>query len=165
MTLETCHLYVIRLLEVLISGPEVYLFRIDPDARVWRTFSSLPGFSSLFGTLETISEHYRSEILTPPNVQGGCIGMTRDVAEEILGSGVLSHKNCAVDYSRTWARCTDMLCRAAAGDFADDHVLSWAAHQLHIPIIDSPEIRSRWRIQVDNSDLRYAVTHPHKISS
>ncbi len=165
MTLATCHLYVERLLNILLDGPEEYLFRIDPDTRVWRPFISLPAFSCLFGTLESISENYRSEIMTPPNVQGGCIGMTRDVAQEIRNSGIIGYQNCTVDYANTWARCTDMLCCASSGSFADDYVLSWAADQLNIPILDSPEIRSRWRIQVDNTGLRYAVTHPHKVAN
>lgn len=163
MALPTCHRYVTRLLDALLDGPEEYLFRIDPDAQVWRPFRRLPAFTALFGTLETVSEGQRDEITVPANVQGGCLGLTRDAAEEIRASGVLTYRSCAVDYAATWARCADMRSCAAAGTFCDDFVLSWAAHQRDVPIIESAEIRSRHRRRVENPDLRYAVTHPHKL--
>jgi hypothetical protein len=162
MTLPHTQQYVQRLLRHLLDGPELYLFRIDPDARVWRRFSELPAFSSVFGTLETISEGYRDEILTPANVQGGCLGLTHDAASEILSSGVLTHESCASNFRQTWARCRDQVSAAETGLFCDDFVLSWAAHQLAIPIVEAREIRSRWRRPVHNEDLRYAITHPHK---
>ena len=163
MTLQTCHLYVNRLLEHLLDGPEEYLFRIDPDTKLWRRVNALPAFSSLFGTLETISEYLRDEILVPANVQGGCIGMTRDAADELLSSGVLNHQSCVTDYKSTWARCADALAMAQKGTFADDFVLSWAAFRLGIPVVECEEIRSRWRRDTFNDDLRYAITHPHKL--
>jgi hypothetical protein len=164
MTLPHAHEYVARLLQHLVEGPEGYLFRIDPDVRIWRRFSELPAFTSVFGTLETITEGYRDEIRTPPNVQGGCLGFTHDAAREILGSGVLTYQNCAEDFRRTWARCRDQAAAATTGRFNDDYVISWAAHQCEIPIVDAKEIRSRWRRTIVNDDLRYAITHPHKLA-
>jgi hypothetical protein len=163
MQLETGHLHLRRMLTHMLAGDENYMFKIDPDTRVWRQFRRLPGFSSMFGTLETISEGYRAEIEVPANVQGGCMGMTRDAAEEILASGILSLENCGVRYKQTWARCRDMLTAAARRGFCDDFALSWAAHVCGIPIVECSEIRSRWRRSIENPESRYAITHPHKL--
>jgi hypothetical protein len=162
-SLETCHLYVLRLLRHLVDGEETYLLKIDPDTLVSRPIGALPTFSSLFGTLETITEGWKAEIRVPANVQGGCIGMTRDAAVEIFASGLLTHDNCAIRHKETWARCIDMERCAANDQFCDDFVLSWAAYMVGIPIVECSEIRSRWRRPIDNAHDRYAITHPHKL--
>ena len=164
MELSTCHLYVVRMLQALICGPETYLFKIDPDVRIWRRFRSLPAFTSMFGTLEYVSEAQCCEIRPPPNVQGGMIGMTNDAARCLVDSGIISHTNCTVRFSETWARCSDMIETALGGSFCDDFVLSWAASELSIPIINAPEIRSHWRKTPPDCDLRFAATHPHKLT-
>ena len=145
----------------MLAGDETYFFKIDRDTRVWRRFRCLPAFSSMFGTLETISEGCQAEIDVPANVQGGCMGMTRDAAEEMLSSGVLSLENCGVRYMQTWARCLDMHHLAARRAFCDDFALSWAAHACGVPIVECSEIRSRWRRPIENPGNRYAITHPH----
>jgi hypothetical protein len=161
--LETCHLYVRRLLTALADGAEAYCFKIDPDTAVWRRFTSLPAFSALFGTPETITEGRLAEIHGAPNVQGGCIGMTRDVVDDLLASDALSRENCVERHLATWARCDDMVRTAARGQFCDDFVLSWAARHIDVPICDHPEIKSRWR-RLPASPHAYAITHPHKLS-
>lgn len=160
--LSTCHLWVRRLLCALQQGSESYCFKIDPDTGVWRRFFSLPAFSSLFGTLETITEGYRDEILVPANVQGGCIGMTSDVVNAMLASDLLN-EDCATRCLETWARCRDMAVAVRSGAFSDDFIVSWLAHRLGVPLVESPDIRSRWRKTVANQDERYAITHPHKL--
>jgi hypothetical protein len=165
MTLYKGHLYVQRLLRSLLDGNEQYLFRIDPDVRVWRRLRMLPAFSCIFGTVETLSEGRRDEIRYPANVQGGCIGLTRDAAQEILDSGLLNAASCAQHCHDTWARCEDMRLTVSAGRISDDFVLSWAAAASGIPIAESPEIRSRWRLTPANVDDRYAITHPHKLTN
>lgn len=162
--LNTAHLWVARLLRHLLDGPETYLFKIDPDTHVWRKLRSLPSFTSLFGTLETVSEGCRAEIDVPANVQGGCIGMTRDAAAAMLSSRLLGRRSCAVDCHRTWARSVDMDLVVASGRFSQDFLISWLAHALEIPIVECPEIRSRWRRVIENPSKRYAITHPHKLS-
>src|SRR5258708_5059724 len=164
MARSTCHLYVNRLLQALLAGNEHYPFKIDPDTRVWRRFSLLPAFSSMFGTLETTTERRRDPISVPPNVQGGCLGITRDPAADILERRVINEQSCVTDYAQTWARCTDMLACAARGRCCDDFILSWAAHAVGLPLVGLEEIRSYCRRTVENDDLRYAVTHPHKQS-
>jgi hypothetical protein len=147
-----------------MPGPETYTFKIDPDTRVWRRFQRLPGFSSIFGTLETATEHRREEVRGAANVQGGCIGATRGAIAAILESGVVNYHSCTVDFARTWARCGDMTSAAARGIFCDDFVISWAAHEIGLPLVECAEIRSRWRSTVMNDDGRYAVTHPNKLA-
>lgn len=161
--LQTCHLWVDRILRSLLAGDETYLIKIDPDTGVWRRLSALPAFSSLFGTLETISEGHGAEIDVPANVQGGCMGITRDVVQEILSSGLLNEESCGKDYRKTWARCSDMIWMAENDRCGEDFVISWACYALRVPIVECPEIRCRWRRQVTNETLRYAITHPHKL--
>ena len=163
MRLGSAHLYVTRLLRALLAGPEPYLFKIDPDTKVWRRLDTCPEFTSVFGTLETMSEGMGREIRVPANVQGGCIGLTRDAAQAILDAGTLTESNCVRDHRKTWARCDDMIRSASRGRFSDDFVISWAAHQSGIPLVESSEIRSRWRRTPANDDGQYAVTHPHKL--
>src|ERR1043166_5544521 len=70
-----------RMLEIFLETPTRYLFKIDPDTAVHRRFKYLPLRSGVFGTLQCEEE--------TPSVQGGCMGLTRDVAEEILQSRML----------------------------------------------------------------------------
>lgn len=158
---DTCHLYVRRVLSVLAKGSETYCFKIDPDTGVWRRFRELPAFSCMFGTLETITEGRLAEIYGPPNVQGGCIGMTRDVVQTILYGDALTRESCVTRAKDTWARCEDMRRTVDNGQFCDDFVLSWVASQMGTHLLSHDEIRSRWR-RVDAERSTAAVGHPHK---
>jgi hypothetical protein len=160
--LRSCDRYVNRILNALHAGREAYCFKIDPDTKIWRRFRRLPASSAMFGTVETITEGGRDEILGAPNVQGGCIGMTRDVVDGILASGVINPLVCVATCHETWARCGDMKRCIASGLFCDDFILSWAAGEIGAPIVNMDEIRSRWRLPVSNGHERFAVTHPHK---
>jgi hypothetical protein len=91
--------------------------------------------------------------------------MTRDAALAILSSPDLSYESCTRDCLETWARCRDMESTVRRGSFCDDFVLSWLAHRARIPLVESSEIRSRWRRFVPNTTVRYAITHPHKLAS
>jgi hypothetical protein len=162
MAFETCHLYVSRMLQQGLAGGEQFLFRIDPDTRIWRRFGWLPGFPCAFGTLETITGAFQDRIRHPPNIQGGCLGLTRQVIQGILASDALSHQRC-VDGARTgWARCSDCEYIVSQGQMLDDFLISWAADAAGFPIIQHPEIGSFWRNAPDNSGRPFAVTHPHK---
>ena len=70
-----------RMLVMFLEKPTRYLFKIDPDTVIHRRFKYLPVRSGLFGTLQL--EH------VTPSVQGGCMGFTRDAAEQILQSEML----------------------------------------------------------------------------
>lgn len=160
--LATCHQYVTRVLEALAAGGEPYCFKIDPDTAVWRRLRSLPAFSCVFGTLETITEGRLAEVDEAPNVQGGCIGLTTDVVRAILEAGIVNENTCVRDALSTWARCDDMRRTVERGQFCDDYVISWAADSLGIPLVSHPEIRARWRREVADAARTCAVTHPHK---
>ena len=70
-----------RMLVIFLEKPTRYLFKIDPDTVIHRRFRYLPVRSGLFGTLQCEQE--------TPSVQGGCMGITRDAAEQILESQML----------------------------------------------------------------------------
>ena len=162
MRFETSHQYVSRLLEQAVAGPERYFFRIDPDTRIWRRFSWLPELSCGFGTLETVTDLFKDRIRHPPNIQGGCIGMTRDSAAAVLASGILSYERCVLDARAGWVRTRDCESVADSGSMLDDFVISWALDAAGFPLFQHPEIGSYWRDPYPNSDLAFAVTHPHK---
>ncbi len=162
MQFTTNHLYVVRLLMQAVAGPERYFFRIDPDTRIWRRFAWLPDLACGFGTLETVTEHFRDRVRHPPNIQGGCLGLTRDVALGILASGVLSYERCVNQARQGWVRNRDCEYIMSTGMMFDDFVISWAVDAAGFPILQHPEIASFWRNAAPNADLTYAVTHPHK---
>lgn len=162
MGFRTSHLYVTRLLQQALAGPERYFFRIDPDTRVWRRFSWLPGLPCAFGTLETVTVAFNDRIRHPPNVQGGCIGLTREVCHGVLAAGILNYQSCVANARKGWVRNLDCEHVAANGSMLDDYVISWAVDAAGYPVLQHAEIASYWRNAIDNSALAYAVTHPHK---
>lgn len=162
MAFSSSHLYVERMLRQALRGNERFYFRIDPDTRIWRRFRWLPEPACAFGTLETVSEAFRDRIRHPPNIQGGCIGFTREVVEGVLASGVLSHQRCVVEARAGWVRCADCEHVAGRGSMLDDYVLSWAVDAAGFPLVQHPEIGSYWRNALPNDALTFAVTHPHK---
>ncbi len=162
MAFHSSHLYVERMLRQGLQGDERFYFRIDPDAKLWRRFRWLPAMPCAFGTLETVTEALKDRIRHPPNIQGGCFGLTREVVEGVLASGLLSHQHCVAEARQGWVRCADCEHIASRGMMLDDFVLSWAADAAGFPIIQHPEIASYWRHPVANDALRFAITHPHK---
>lgn len=162
--LSTCHLYIRRFCEAMLEGSEEYCIKIDPDTKIWRRLSYLPDMSSIFGSVETTTEAGRQKIAPPANVQGGFIGCTRDVIRDILDSPQLSADACTRKCFRTWARAGDMVSVVAAARFSDDFLLSWLAGQCGVIPLELREVCSNWRRPPDNSDGRFAVTHPHKLS-
>jgi hypothetical protein len=162
MTFATAHLYVDRLFQQALAGPERYFFRIDPDTRIWRRFAWLPDIPCAFGTLETVTEAFRERVRHPPNIQGGCIGMTREAIAAVRSAGILSYDRCVAHAGTGWMRARDCEHIAATGMVADDFVISWAIDAAGFPVVQHPEIASYWREPVPNAELAYAVTHPHK---
>jgi hypothetical protein len=76
-------------------------------------------------------------------------------------SGVLLSPELRVP-ERSWARGNpNLLDRARRGLVSFDFVHAWACHEIGIPLIEHPEIRSEWRRPPAEPD-RYAITHPHK---
>jgi len=147
-----------RMLELFFERPTKYLFKIDPDTVIHRRFKYLPVRSGLFGTLQCESETL--------SVQGGCMGFTRDAAEQILKSGKL--RDCRlrepakfIDDSPYFFRMADRANRCGLASF--DWIVPWIASELGIPIYRFDEVNSGWRVAPPNPAHRYAVTHPRGV--
>ena len=144
-----------RMLVLFLKKPTRYLFKIDPDTVIHRRFRYLPVRSGLFGTLQTASE--------TPSIQGGCMGFTRDAAEQILQSEMLLDSRLRepdkfINVSPYFVRMTDRANRCGLASF--DWIVPWVASELGIPIYPFDEVNSGWRQAPENPNQRYAVTHP-----
>src|SRR5215216_6711425 len=144
-----------RMLELFIAKPTRYLFKIDPDTVIHRRFQYLPVRSGLFGTLQCVPE--------TPSIQGGCMGFTRDVAEQILQSQMLRDSRLRqpakfINDSPYFFRMTHRANRCGLASF--DWIVPWIASELGIPIYPFDEVNSGWQQPPPNPDQRYAVSHP-----
>ena len=149
-----------RMLDLFLAAPSAWLVKIDTDTLVHRRFRWLPAGDCVFGTLEHRTHKY-AETLQPPNVQGGCLGLTLAAARRLRESGVFASPRLS-DPQATWARCRDMAERSAAGYVSFDFLLRYGCGELAIPAVEFDEVRSLWRGRADNPGLKYAATHPHK---
>ena len=146
---------IVRMLELYLERPTRYLFKIDPDTTVHRRFRYLPAQEAHFGTLQG-RRGFRS-------VQGGCMGLTLSVAENILASRLLEsedlkHPQACRNRSPYWRILTRRAERVGLTSF--DWSLGWAVSELHISVLEFPEVYCRAKTLVDNRNLRYAITHP-----
>lgn len=144
-----------RMLGLFMEKPTRYLLKIDPDTVIHRPFHYLPVRSGLFGTLQTVPE--------TPAIQGGCMGFTRDTAEQILQSGLLRDFRLTqpakfINDSRYFFRMSDRANRCGLASF--DWIVSWICSELRIPMYEFDEVNSGWKQPPPNPDGRYAVTHP-----
>jgi hypothetical protein len=147
-----------RMLVLFLEKPTRYLFKIDPDTVIHRRFKYLPVRSGLFGTLQTASE--------TPSIQGGCMGFTRDAAEQILRSEMLRDSRLRepaefINDSPYFVRMTHRANRCGLASF--DWIVPWVASELGIPIYPFDEVNSGWQQAPQNPNQRYAVTHPRAV--
>ena len=147
-----------RMFELFLEQPTRYLFKIDPDTVIHRRFKYLPIRSGVFGTVQCETE--------TPSIQGGCMGFTRDSAEQILASGLLHDSRLKepakfIDDSPYFFRMADRADRCALASF--DWIIPWAATELRIPIFAFDEVNSGWRMAPPNPNDRYAVSHPRGV--
>ena len=143
-----------RMLELFFAKPTPYLFKIDPDTVIHRRFRYLPVRSGLFGTPQCEPES--------PSIQGGCLGFTRDAAEQILQSKMLRDSRLRepekfINESLHFLRMADRANESGLASF--DWILSWIAGELGIPLYRFDEVKSGWR-HPPNLDRCYAVSHP-----
>jgi hypothetical protein len=148
-----------RMLVLFLEQPTRYLFKIDPDTVIHRRFQYLPVRSGLFGTLQTTSE--------TPSIQGGCMGFTRNAAEQILHSGMLRDSRLRepakfINDSPYFVRMTDRANRCGLASF--DWIVPWIASELGIPIYPFDEVNSGWQQAPPNPNLLYAVSHPRAVT-
>ena len=146
-----------RMLELFFAKPTRYLFKIDPDTVIHRRFRYLPVRSGLFGTLQCEQE--------TPSVQGGCMGFTRDAAEQILQSEMLRDSRLTdpakfINDSPYFFRMAHRANRCGLASF--DWILPWIASELGLPIFSFDEVNSGWQQPPPNPDQRYAVSHPRR---
>ena len=144
-----------RMLVIFLERPTRYLFKIDPDTVIHRRFKYLPVRSGLFGTLQLEHE--------TPSIQGGCLGITRDAAEQILRSGMLRDRRLRepaefINDSPYFVRMAHRARRCGLASF--DWMVPWVAGELGISIYPFDEVNSGWRQAPPNPDQRYAVSHP-----
>ena len=146
-----------RMLELFLERPTRYLFKIDPDTVIHRRFKYLPVRSGVFGTLQCETE--------TPSIQGGCMGFTREAAQQILKSGLLRDRRLrdparfVVD-SPYFFRMMDRANRCGLASF--DWIVPWAAVELDIPLYAFDEVNSGWQRPPANPEGRYAVSHPRR---
>lgn len=144
-----------RMLELFSEQPTRYLFKLDPDTVIHRRFKYLPLRTGVFGTIQCETES--------PSVQGGCMGFTRDAAEQILQSGKLRDDRLKmpakfIHDSPYFFRMADRARRCGLASF--DWIIPWIANELGLPLYSFDEVNSGWRQPPVNPDHRYAVTHP-----
>lgn len=144
-----------RMFELFLEKPTRYLFKIDPDTVIHRRFRYLPVRDGLFGTLQGRIKH--------PSIQGGCMGLTRDAAEQILQSNMLRDDRLKepakfIDVSPYFVRMAHRANRCGLASF--DWIVPWVAHELGIPIFAFHEVNSGWKMAPPSQNGRYAVSHP-----
>lgn len=144
-----------RMLVLFLEKPSRYLFKIDPDTVIHRRFKYLPVRTGLFGTLQTEQE--------TPSIQGGCMGFTRDTAEQILQSemlrdGRLREPAKFIDDSPYFFRMAHRADRCGLASF--DWIVPWIASKLGISTYAFDEVNSGWQQPPPNPEQRYAVSHP-----
>jgi hypothetical protein len=149
-----------RMLVLFLEKPTRYLFKIDPDTVIHRRFKYLPVRSGLFGTPQCEPE--------TPSIQGGCMGFSRDCAEQILQSEMLRDSRLReparfIDDSPYFFRMTDRANRCGLASF--DWIVPWIASELGIPIYRFDEVNSGWQQAPPNPNQRYAVSHPRAVLS
>lgn len=144
-----------RMLKLFFEKPTRYLLKIDPDTVIHRRFRYLPVRNGLFGTLQCEQD--------TPSIQGGCMGLTRDAAEQILQSGMLRDSRLRkpanfIGDSPYFVRMAHRANRCGLASF--DWMLPWIASELKIPIYPFDEVNSGWQQAPPNPGQRYAVSHP-----
>jgi len=144
-----------RMLALFLERPTRYLFKIDPDTLIHRRFKYLPARRGLFGTLQLEHE--------TPSIQGGCMGFTRDAAEQILQSEMLRDSRLQepekfINDSPYFLRMAHRANRCGLASF--DWILPWIASELTIPIYRFDEVSSGWQQPPPNPNQSYAVSHP-----
>jgi hypothetical protein len=148
-----------RMLVIFLEKPTRYLFKIDPDTVIHRRFRYLPVLSGLFGTLQCEQE--------TPSIQGGCMGFTRDAAEQILESGMLRDSRLKepakfISDSPYFFRMAHRAHRCGLASF--DWMVPWVASELGISMYSFDEVNSGWQQAPPNPEQRYAVSHPRAVS-
>jgi hypothetical protein len=149
-----------RMFELFGERPTPYLFKIDPDTVVQRRFRFLPARDGYFGTLQGAPGYV--------SIQGGCLGFTAAAAATFAGSDLLRDPRLACpqahrESGRYWEKMARRADKLGLSSF--DWGLGWAASTLGVAMFDFPEVRSQWKVPVEDPDRRFAVVHPRSVAS
>ncbi len=127
-----------------------WLLRIDTDTEIRRRFTELPDFD-YFGHFE----EWRNF------VQGGCIGLTREICIRALANGYLDSHDLV--NPATWQGGIKETAneRLQHGLLSFDWLLNWVMCRLKVQAHNFPEIRSTWKTPIP-PEVDCAVAHPCK---
>lgn len=144
-----------RTLEIGLKYGKKWILKVDPDTKFWRPFKAEPKYP-VSGTHNNIGNPHEY-------IQGGCQAIRKDVAKQILDSGLLD----ADDLTKHWNFCPDkkfLNSWLPTGYFTTDFSLVYILRKLSIEFGDWTDVGCQWRVAPPNFDGTYAVTHPHKVS-
>lgn len=140
-----------RFATLAIKKDTKYVLKFDPDSIMWRPIRIEP-FSDYFGTLGNFGY-----------IQGGCQGFSRMFLEKIITSGILLDDSKMCD-TRNWhADSAYQQMFQHMGYLSTDWTMWYIARELNVVADMWSEVNSKWKAVGPNKDLRYAVTHPHKM--
>jgi hypothetical protein len=159
-TIENGGAVIERMFEIYSERPTPYLFKIDPDTIVQRRFRFVPARSGYFGTLQGAAGYV--------SVQGGCLGFTSDAAATFFESGLLrdprlAHPQAHRESEMYWEKMARRVDKVGLSSF--DWILGWAATKLGVEMFEFPEVRSQWKIPVEDPYRQFAVVHPRAIGN
>ncbi len=141
-----------RMLELFLQRPSRYFFKVDPDTGFHRRFAFLPDCDGMFGTVQSHS------LLC--SIQGGCQGMTLSAATLMHESKIFLDQSL-LDPPQTWATYPPLWnYLQKVQRVSSDWIFGYVATLLGIPQFGFAEVMSKWRTEVANPNLRYAITHP-----
>lgn len=148
-----------EMLRLFLLQPTAYLFKIDPDTCVARRFNELPDVPCVFGRKQG---SWKGEKVKLDSIQGGCLGITVEVAKQFYQSNFFLDPTLA-ENPPPWVIAEPLRRRPMVlGLTSIDWTVGWACKKMGVKVLNWPEIKSEWLIPPQNDDLRYAVTHPHK---
>lgn len=134
------------------------IIRTEGDARFWRQFRSRPE-AEIAGTL-----NYRYGYDFP---RGGCVYLRRTAIVKILASGILRHDRYRDNPRYQYYRYSRQFCYAderldLRPILLADLILGDVIQRLNLSLSDWSDVSIQFRDRPpDNSDLKFAVTHPH----
>lgn len=154
--IETGGLWWKRVLEAGLSYKKPLFFKIDPDTKFHKPVQHWPKYP-ISGSRHNAGEENDT-------IQGGCQSFKKGAAEKILNSGILKSDDLFKPhlyrprgiYQNNWI---------PSGYFTTDYSLMYAIKKLSIEYGNWEEIGCAWLHAPNNSDLRFSVTHPHKVDN
>ena len=129
-----------------------YLIKFDPDAKMWRSIRDNP-IGNHFGTVQA-----------KYSIRGGCQGITSKLAKTLLDSGILDDPKMSLP--ETWVSPKNDIKKIdhfkKTNYFSTDMTMEYMTECINEPAIHWSEVKSDWKKVPNNTDLKYAITHPHK---